>query len=136
MVAPPTTAALPFAAYVLLALGVGGGVPFVRFPAFSFPLVQPPAAVPIFVADGILSEPTDFVDFAALPGAQVDVDHPGYTSPVAHRFVETRRWLDDHQGAGGPVTVAVGLRVFHFSEGGDIVTTDRIDATGSARRGR
>ena len=97
MLAPPPVAARSFSIYVLLALVVGAGLPFIRFPAFSFRLLEPPAAVPIFLANGELAVPSEFEEFAGIAGGDVDVEHAGFSSPVSHRFHENRRWIHDHR---------------------------------------
>jgi len=129
-VAPAATAAVVFWGLVF---GLRGGLPFVRFPAFAFPDTGGVMAVPLFRADGAEADPTDFVDYAGVGPAAVDLTHDGIPSVVAHRFREAEAWLREHPGPGGPVHVEVGLRVLRVSADGRVHTEDRIDGRGTAR---
>lgn len=120
--------------YLLFTFAGLPGVPFVRFPAFAFPDTGGVMALPLFLADGVPAEPTDYVDFAGVGPDAVDVTHGGLPSVVDHRFHETRRWIAAHPGAGGDVTVTVGLRVLRRAPDGTITREDRVDGRGTARR--
>lgn len=125
---------VPCVGFLALVFGLRGGLPFVRFPAFAFPDTGGVQALPLFYADGVPADPSDYVDFAGVGPDAVDVEHPGLPSVVAHRFVEAQAWIAGHPGAGGPVEVQVGLRVLRRGADGRVRVEDRIDGRGTARR--
>ncbi len=121
-------------AFLLLNFGLRGGLPFVRFPAFAFPDTGGVMAVPLFRADGESASAEAFTDFSGVEGAAVDMEHPGLPTVVAHRFYEVRAWIDGHRGAGGDVSVEVGLRVLRSGPDGAITIEDQVNGHGTARR--
>jgi hypothetical protein len=131
---PPRWALGSLVAYAALALGLRGGVPFVRFPAFQFPVAEEATAVPVFLADGERADIRDFTAFAGVGPDAVDVRHLGIACSVEHLLFEQRDWLADNAGEGGPVRAEIGLLVLSVGEDGRLATTTRIDATGTARR--
>ncbi|MFZ5482335.1 MAG: hypothetical protein ACOZNI_36575 [Myxococcota bacterium] len=121
-------------AYGALSLGLGGGgVPFVRFPAFQFPVAREATAVPLFLADGERADVRDYTAFAGVGPDDVDVRHEGYACSVEHKLHEQRAWLAENAGEGGPVRVEIGLLILSLDEAGRLVATPRVDATGTAR---
>lgn len=129
-----TWAAASAAIYLALNFGLGGGLPFVRFPAFAFPDTGGVMAVPLFLADGTPANPTDFTGFAGLIPEALDGAHPGLPSVVEHRFHETQAWIGGHLGTGGPVEITVGVRVLRTDAAGRIAVEDRVDGRGTASR--
>lgn len=126
------------ALYVGLALGLRGGVPFVRFPAFGFPTASGETAVLLFRAGGVDARVRDFSDFTGIQGADVDVRHRGIACSSEHALYEAAEWIAGHQAGGDPggdtVPVQVGLRILGLGPDGDVVERLRIDREGTARR--
>lgn len=130
---PVRPAALSAAVYVALALLAREGLPFVRFPAFRFPVANGAVAVPLFRVDGVDASPEDYVGFHGLSGADVDVHHAAYACAVEHRLHELAAWIDAQPGAApGTASVELGLRILEEADG-RIVERARVDATGTAR---
>ena len=59
--------------YAALTLVVGGGIPFVRFPGFTFPRADGDAtAVPFFLADGLPADIQDYTGFVGVDPEAVE----------------------------------------------------------------
>jgi hypothetical protein len=139
---PPRRRALPWAVgacavYMALALTFGGGLPFVRFPAFTFPAAQGATAVPLFLADGAPADIAAYTDFVGIDPDAVDVKHHGVACSVEHGLYEQQHWLREHAAAPGsapgPVRVEIGLRILDLDETGALREVLRVDAAGTAR---
>jgi hypothetical protein len=124
------------AAFVVLAVGLGGAVPFVPFPMFVFKLPERPTVIPLFKADGVPSSEEGFERFSGVAPSAVDLAHRGYECSAEHMMHELEEWLRWHQAApgepDGPVVVEVGLRILEIGPDGRVTTTERIDARGRA----
>jgi hypothetical protein len=121
-----------------LDLGVGGGVPFVRFPAFQFPLATGPTAVPFFRADGVEGPVERWTDFQGIDPAAIDLRHEGYACSVEHQLHEQQHWIREHLAPAwappGSARVELGLRIVALDADGRVATTLRVDAAGTASR--
>ncbi|MDP2307822.1 MAG: hypothetical protein Q8P18_17485 [Pseudomonadota bacterium] len=124
------------ALYVGVALTFGAGLPFVRFPAFTFPRSAGATAVPLFLADGVPGDIEAYVDFVGIDPQAVDVAHRGVACSVEHRLYEQQHWLRGHGAPAGspagPVVVQIGLRILDLDPHGELIEIQRVDATGTA----
>ncbi len=124
--------------YWVMAVLLGGQVPFVERTMFAFPVLSSPLAAPLFRVDGELADVTAYTDFRGIGPRAIDVDHIGYRSTVEHHFHEMRAWIAAHPSP--PETVSgghpfeVGLLIFDWDLDGRVTTTVRVDGTGWAHR--
>ncbi len=124
------------AAFIVLAFGLRGAVPFVPFPMFVFKLPERPTVTPLFKADGVSTSEEGFERFTGVTPEQVDITHRGYECSAEHMLHEMQGWLREHQAAPGeaegPVVVEIGLRILEIAPDGRVLTTERVDARGRA----
>lgn len=138
--AVPRPAVIALLAYLALAAGLGGQLPFVQWSMFRFHLPTGSTAMPLFRADGERAQAESYTDFVGLPPSVVDVKHIGHESGVEHKFHDLALWLKQHQAAPDagqqPVQIEIGLTILRFDAQGKVLTEARIDATGSARQAK
>jgi hypothetical protein len=111
---------------------VGEVFPFSRFAMYADLAPRGEGFVPVFLADGVLTEPRRFERFSGIgPG---DFAAPeGVASSLDYVVDERAAWVAgriDTQGPG-PVTVEVGYDLVHL-EGGELVRDRHIVARGTA----
>jgi hypothetical protein len=137
-VRPLFWAFVAFATYVALSLTVGIHFPFSTYPLYADSGGRQAGAVPLFLADGRAVEVRDFVSFQ---GIDPDSILPaGIACSTEYRVEEARQWLRHHgapaEASPGPVAFEVGYRIARIDDQRRIVWSQRIVASGTARRAR
>ncbi len=136
--APTWLAAGICGAYLVLAVLFGGRVPFLERRMFEFAALEPPVAAPLFRVDGVWSDVHDYRDFQGFDVDALLVAPEDLVTTVAHHFHDQHAWIARHplppNTESGPHGVEVGVLILDRAPDGTVTATERVDATGTARR--